>query len=41
MLGKFNVNALRVHYGRYGTLLGKKDFKVLELHFTEGQIVVF
>lgn len=30
-----------VYVGRYGTQLGKNGFKVLELHFIEGQIAVF
>ena len=28
-------------FGRFGTLLAKRDFKVLELHFIEARIAVF
>lgn len=36
-----NLNELYGVIGRYGTLLDKRDSKVLELHFIEGRIAVF
>lgn len=46
LVGKFSANirqffCFSLSSGRFGTQLGRKDFRVLELHFTGGQIAVF